>query len=668
MLKKGQVTAFILIGLMILLIVFGVIAVQQGYLKTILEKLNLARNTPAELNPVETFLSGCLKQVSLDGINLVGLQGGYINLPQDPIPNSPFTPIKQVLEIIPDSSLKTSLWFRERGNGLQVIDIPSKETIESELEGYVNLNFNSCLNNLTSFFQQGYLLSGSGIPSSNVKISDNKVNVEVDFPIKVKKDENEFSLEKHSAELTVKLGEMYNMATEIMDYLYKTTFLENQTINTLVAYDPQIPFSGVDLECGEKVWSKPEAIFNLKNALFENIAVTSIKNTNRELTDKSLEYLQFDPLKNSHKDIDANLMYIPSWPTLVEIQPSEGNLLKSNSLALQSGGLAASLVSSFACISDHRFIYDIKYPVLITLRDPENFIFQFGTEVIVDNNQPRVNYLELPETPEIEDTVCKYPQKEANIYTATYNQEGDIVPLSGVNLNFKCYPSSCDLGTSSLSNTPVLNTKVPLCFNGIVEGRKEGYSNGKALFSSNEESTNDVVVALEPVYKKKVEVKVIDKKTGEVREPYESEQISFQFIHKSITYTANYITPDEEVPLLVGDYEINSYIIRKPTWAVTTQKQVVENCVDTRGSGLIGFFKTTQHCEQTEIPSVKVEYILTGGAKFEHEFRREELASDASLKLYVLSDELPSDLDSMQKIQISLDTNKNEPLFRKPEV
>ena len=124
--KKGQVTAFILIGLFILLVVFGVIAVKQGYLDKALQKLGLVRVVPTQIEPVQSFLESCVKQVALEGIDRIGLQGGYINLPQDPIPNSQFTPVPEVLEIIPGSELKTALWFRERGNGIQTLKIPSK--------------------------------------------------------------------------------------------------------------------------------------------------------------------------------------------------------------------------------------------------------------------------------------------------------------------------------------------------------------------------------------------------------------------------------------------------------------------------------------------------------------------------------------------------------------
>ena len=65
---------------------------------------------------------------------------------------------------------------------------------------------------------------------------------------------------------------------------------------------------------------------------------------------------------------------------------------------------------------------------------------------------------------------------------------------------------------------------------------------------------------------------------------------------------------------------------------------------------------------------MELEYALTGGGNFEVSFGREELSSNEPLNLYILSDTIPSDLDGMQRIQISLETNKDNPLFKYPGV
>ena len=67
----------------------------------------------------------------------------------------------------------------------------------------------------------------------------------------------------------------------------------------------------------------------------------------------------------------------------VEINPSEGNVLKSDNIIKNSGGVASSIVSSFFCINTYRFVYNIKYPVLVTMRSSDGLVFQVATKLLL---------------------------------------------------------------------------------------------------------------------------------------------------------------------------------------------------------------------------------------------------------------------------------------------
>ena len=61
--------------------------------------------------------------------------------------------------------------------------------------------------------------------------------------------------------------------------------------------------------------------------------------------------------------------------------------------------------------------------------------------------------------------------------------------------------------------------------------------------------------------------------------------------------------------------------------------------------------------------------VLTGGAaNVEYEFSREGLAGEGMLTLYVLSSPIPGKLEDLQRTQIEIETNKDDPLFRFPEL
>ncbi len=675
--KKGQAAAFIIIGVIILIFVIVFMTVKTGFLRDLFEKISVERRAvPQQIKPLQEFIGRCVEQASKEGAEILGRQGGYISIQGDDIPITQFSPLGPSLEIIPSSGFRTAVWYRERGNGIQEIGMPSKQIMEEELADYISLNFAECLSNLTSFSEQGYLIEADAIPKTTARINERSIEASVEFPINVRILDTEFTLSEHGGEVDSNLWHLYNMAKEIMEKENNNNFLEEKTIDMLVAYNEEVPFTGTDLSCSEKTWIKSDVELKLKNILFENIAAMKIKGTKYVLNDEQLKYLEFDPLSTKDNTITANLMYIPDWPTFIEINPSEGNLLRSDAVSKKTGGLAG-VVSSFFCLNTYRFVYDIKYPVMVTLTDEDGFSFQFATQVIIDNNQPKENRLEFLEIPETESPVCNFPQKEVSILTATLDKNEDIVPLDGVSLSYKCFPASCPLGDSALNprGEPELRTLVPLCFNGVIEGSKEGYKQVQKIFySSNDpEAPGFVLVVLEPVYTKEVAVKIIDKETGAVRDPFESEQINFQFLSTQANFQSGYIYPDEEIntiDLIPGHYTFNSYILREAsTYQITFPKETIETCIDTRDFGLFGFFNQKHVCSSVETEPVEFDTVLTGGSvNVEHEFTREELSRDGKLTLYVLSSKIPSNQEELQRITIELETNKDHPLFRYPEV
>src|SRR3989344_3432093 len=172
--KRGQAAAFIIIGIILLIIVIGFITVKRGVLSDLFEKISGERRlVPQQVKPVQDFLDSCVSQLTLEGTDILAQQGGYIDLPLDPIPTTPFTPLGSNLEIIPNSGFRTSVWFREKGNGIQETNMPSIDDMENSLSDYVAINFVRCVNNLTTFAQQGYIVQASSFAAAKTEITEN---------------------------------------------------------------------------------------------------------------------------------------------------------------------------------------------------------------------------------------------------------------------------------------------------------------------------------------------------------------------------------------------------------------------------------------------------------------------------------------------------------------
>ena len=158
--KRGQVTLFIILGLIILvgivlLIYFKASAFKKWPLKLITE------DAPNELKPLQTFVTECLEQVSREAIVKIGLGGGYL----EPT-NSEYTPYYfQVNQNNPTESdilvinqnNKVPYWYYMNTPNscyncmVTEKNIPTFEDMQRQISVYVEKNIDSCLNDFKAF-------------------------------------------------------------------------------------------------------------------------------------------------------------------------------------------------------------------------------------------------------------------------------------------------------------------------------------------------------------------------------------------------------------------------------------------------------------------------------------------------------------------------------------
>ena len=77
--KKSQVTLFIILGTVIL-VIFALVFYLISYVSEIKgqEDIDETQKIPAELKPINDYIESCLSRVAQDGLELLGLQGGRI--------------------------------------------------------------------------------------------------------------------------------------------------------------------------------------------------------------------------------------------------------------------------------------------------------------------------------------------------------------------------------------------------------------------------------------------------------------------------------------------------------------------------------------------------------------------------------------------------------------
>ncbi len=653
--KSGQVTLFIIIGIVLLVVSAGVFYVSQLTKQTAFEKEAIkATVVPEQFVPVQQFVTGCVESTLNEATTILGLQGGFITIPTKPYL---YTKDKLLdhLEIFPGGSLRVPYWYYKTENNLQTVNVPTRKNMELALSNYIENNLDYCLKGLDAFSAVGYSFEISNKKTITTSITEETVQTVVDFPITAELKGIKFKIPRHYASIKIPLGRLYNLATTLFKKENEDLIFEEKTLDFLTVYD-EIPFSGTDFDCKRKLWLKSETSKNLKNVLAANIENFKIKNTNYEA--KEQKYYELD-LGQKDKDVTATFRYSQNWPLELEISPSNGDLLKGDPVISEFKD-ATKFLSTLFCLNNYHFVYDLAYPILVTL-SKEGYTFQFAFVVIIDNNQPRKDLIAL-EPLDIAPDICKNAITPINVYTYKITADDSLEPLPDASVSIKCLTTICDLGRAT---DGVLRTNAPQCLNALITGNKEGYNNAKKTASTNAESK--IILSFEPYYEVPFDIMLIET-SGMIRKPYKSELIIFELT--SDDYSTMFIYPQDQnkLKLIPRDYKINSYVIANSTWDIKIQEQTIQKCVE-RPKGILGLLgKKETTCLEAKIPSQTLSQVVNGGANFDWSIKRKDLVRAKHITFYTVVDELPTTYEALSDIYNEVDINPTLPIFIYPKL
>jgi hypothetical protein len=148
----------------------------------------------AEAGEINRELSNCFEQRAVDAVRLVGLQGGYVDLPKDYVGT----------EI-------SSIAYGVRNGRDVLIDV---EDMEEEIESYLEVTLPFCIDD-NEYVGLDIEISVADV---NVDVNSDEVSVSSKVPISVVKDGESFTLDgKNKVNLDVRLGDMHRVASEIVD-------------------------------------------------------------------------------------------------------------------------------------------------------------------------------------------------------------------------------------------------------------------------------------------------------------------------------------------------------------------------------------------------------------------------------------------------------------------
>lgn len=642
--KRGQVSTFVILGIIVVFLV-GLGVYYRADIMTKLSELQIIKEValPPEAEKVKSFVTQCIKETATEGIALLGQQGGYIELPRDEIPRGNINLFSNKLEAIP--GVRTAYWYYQKDNKVSVEAIPSKGHMTQQLKDYIDANIEDCFDEFSAFeYSIDYRK-----PVSEVSIKDDEVQIELTMPTAVDIKGQKFNFKTFKTGIKTALGELVEIAKQIVENEIASNYLEEKTIDMMVAYD-EIPYSGTDLSCGRKTWQVEKVISDFKTILFENIPQIRIAYTDYTIPELH-SYFVWHVTKKKYDNVNAFMHYSKSWPFYIDIAPKEDGVLKAQQVVERMGEISF-LAKMLFCMNDWNFIYDVKYPVLVTLYDKKNdYTFQFAIEVVIERNQPRKAEIIPDYEIEKDRDYCKFTKvAESTVYT--YEEGLEMVPLEDVEISYNCITHLCSVGTTKLEEgDALLSTEFPSCIGGTVIAKKEGYHRAREIdVDSNTGFALSLI--LEKLVDKPVKVQV-SREGGVSGEPTKDEQVVIELEEQEKEYKTVLIYPDQkEVTLIPGDYKVKAYVIRTGA-PIKIPGTEVETCVDIPKEGLLGFLGgTEQKCTKTKLPDIEISNMVTGGAEFDWSVNKNELYTSDYVKFYIKTQAIPTSLEELNNINL----------------
>ncbi|MDD5193943.1 MAG: hypothetical protein PHF67_05160 [Candidatus Nanoarchaeia archaeon] len=601
--KKGQLTIFIIIAIVIIALVALFFIFRTSITGTAI---------PKEFEGVYSYYLSCIDTRISEGASLLGQQGGYIENPEFSS-GSEFMPFSSQLNFL---GTGVPYWYYISGNNVVREQKPSKEKMQSQLNDFISQTISEC--DFASFNQQGFeiTLDDAQVESS---IEDNSISVDVSQNINIVFGNSSWNGKTHKVKVNSNLGKFYNLADEIYSNNKQTMFLENYGVDILRL---NAPVDGSEVGCNAKVWNMRDIQTELMDALERNTPFIKIQGNYYNLGRKENQYFVNDI--GTDVDMNVNFMYSKEWPMKLEAWPSENGILRADPVGLQEG-----LGMLGFCYVSYHFVYDFAYPILVQIYDDDE-MFQFPVVVYINKNNPR-EALEGETLPDVVPDLCK--KKNTNIKVYTYSK--NLEPIEA-EIKFKCFDTVCDIGKTAVSGEEsVLETLFPQCYNGFVLASAEGYETGKYQLTDLEE--NNLVIVLNQKYKLNLEVQ----KDGNPVNGF----VVLTFT-KDKTQTVSY-PEQKEIELSEGQYQIQAYIYSNSS--IYFPATSTDKCVDVPRSGALGALGFTEKkCFSLNIPSQTIDSAVSGGGTQNYYIGDSELENSKKIIINANDFGIPRKVEDLQ--------------------
>ncbi|MEM3126836.1 MAG: hypothetical protein QW331_02085 [Candidatus Woesearchaeota archaeon] len=524
--NKGQVTIFIVIGLMLLIGTGVFFYIRSTQMERVPELIG------TEFAPISRYVEDCVAKTLRKGLQQLGKQGGYISPEEFGFTFNKEDPTSETSDGVElANNWKIPYWWHMKSanncfrcefntNAPELYRRENfRRTIEEQLDDYVETRLTTCTGNFESL--QGFVVEQQGSINAETKVTENNVFVQITWPLKVTKGNSEATIVEFSATEDVKLKKIFDTASVIAIAQANYTFLDSHTLNLISIYsgvDEQLPpiadttFDFVN----KRYWTKSNVKKAMQQMLVANIPMLQLYNsanyrritvagenakTRQRILDNMI--LQINE-RDNFAPLAVTFDYL-GWPIYFDMN-TRGELFYPNTITLP--------IFNFGT-QHYNAVYDISYPVIVTITDPDafegqGFDFVIALEANIRNNEPlKLDTVQLSAPNVFEASqLCDEIQRNSGEITVTSEPDAAIM--------FSCIDETCTIGSTDASG--LLKANFPVCAGGIVTAAKSDYISSSRQLTTylNQEGGADIPLAKISELRATVQKKLLQRNSFDV--------------------------------------------------------------------------------------------------------------------------------------------------------
>jgi len=613
--KRGQITIFIILGMLLLIAgAVGIYMIYSGQDK-IEDEFRRISDTPFDIAPIYDYIDACVEDIAQDGMIKLGERGGYLDLDEHTDKGfiidilEPYNADAVTFGIDPDYAIPY-WWYMDSDIDcinchMSIAKRPSSSEVFEGLDVYILENLETCIDGFKPLQDIGYAFEKTGDTSVSTYAASDSVVINMDYPLDILKDSKEMPLSRFQVQLDLDFIDIYSLAETISDGLIDEQSLETITMSLIGAFSgldatKLPPLAEITDSYSTVTWSKTITKFNLQSLLLQYIPFTQFNNTKgAEMIDGGTDpYITglfrtfyLDILDADYSDYNVRVLFL-DWPIYMDISPSSGDMLKPS---VFRDSFPLNLAPDIQT-NTYEFFYDISYPVIIMIEKPEAFNgrgyrFMLAHEVnIRDNYNPKewldgngtvgawdfsnVNFDPDPSVSfASDDLFCNENQKIGSDITVLVTDEEET-PIPDAEIVHGCGSYQACLLHKTGSDGTYQDT-FPVCIGGFIKAQKNGYEQNSVLVDSVIDGEDSVTVTLAKVKHFDVTIKKKEADTGLGSETFLSDREDVFLTIKKKSESADAfnnnpaqnvmisqaISLNEGIELSPGEYEVTAILI-----------------------------------------------------------------------------------------------------------